>query len=70
MELHLVDLFKNTDEIKNHWVQKHSRHTLKLTEEWRELSSVFEKIKLRAHKIDSTLAPSAEAVQARLKTCF
>jgi bacillithiol synthase len=67
MELEPVDLFKSTDDIKNHWVKKHSKHTLNLTEEWRELSSVFEKIKLRAHKIDSTLVPSTDAVQARLK---
>jgi bacillithiol biosynthesis cysteine-adding enzyme BshC len=67
MELRPVDLFKSTDNIKNDWIKKHSKHNLSLTEEWRELACVFEKIKLRAHKIDSTLAPSAEAVQARLK---
>jgi bacillithiol biosynthesis cysteine-adding enzyme BshC len=67
MDLRPIDLFKSTDEIKNDWVQKHSKHTLNLTEEWREIASVFEKIKLRAHKIESTLAPSTEAVQARLK---
>ena len=50
-----------------YWVKKHSDHALSLTEEWRELSAIFEKIKLRAFKIDDTLAPSAEAVQARLK---
>jgi bacillithiol biosynthesis cysteine-adding enzyme BshC len=67
MDLQPVDLFKSADEIKNDWIKKHSKHTLSLTEEWRELSSVFEKIKLRAYKIDNTLAPSADAVQARLK---
>ncbi len=67
MELEPADLFKSTDEIKNYWIKKHSKHTLSLTEEWRELTCVFEKIKLRAYKIDSTLAPSTEAVQARLK---
>ena len=67
MELCPAELFKSTDDIKNNWVKKHSKHTLSLTEEWRELSSVFEKIKLRAHKIDSTLVPSTDAVQARLK---
>jgi len=60
-------LFKSTDLIKNDWVKKHSRHTLNLTEEWRELSGIFEKIKLRAYKIDPTLANSTTAVQARLK---
>ena len=67
MDLQPADLFKATDTIKNDWVKKHSQHNLTLTEEWRELSSVFEKIKLRSFKIDTTLAPSAEAVQARLK---
>jgi bacillithiol biosynthesis cysteine-adding enzyme BshC len=67
MELCAADLFKDTDSIKNDWIKKHSEHTLSLQEEWRELHCIFEKIKLRSLKIDSTLAPSAEAVQARLK---
>jgi bacillithiol biosynthesis cysteine-adding enzyme BshC len=67
MDLHNADLFKPTDTIKSDWVKKHSDHNLSLTEEWRELTAIFEKIKLRAFKIDNTLAPSAEAVQARLK---
>jgi bacillithiol biosynthesis cysteine-adding enzyme BshC len=67
MDLQPVDLFKSSDTIKNDWVKKHSQHNLTLTDEWRELNCVFEKIKLRAGKIDNTLAPSAEAVQARLK---
>ncbi|SDT52744.1 bacillithiol biosynthesis cysteine-adding enzyme BshC [Mucilaginibacter mallensis] len=67
MELSGADIFKTTDLIKNDWVRKHSQHNLSLTEEWRELSAIFERIKLRSFKIDTTLAPSAEAVQARLK---
>lgn len=67
MELAPAELFKSTDEIKNGWVKKHSNHDLTLTEEWREIERTFEKIKLRSHKIDPTLAPSAAAVQARLK---
>ncbi|MBE9584814.1 bacillithiol biosynthesis cysteine-adding enzyme BshC [Mucilaginibacter sp. JRF] len=67
MELSPVDIFKSADLIKNNWVKKHSEHTLSLNEEWRELKSIFEKIKLRAYKIDPTLAPSTEAVSARLK---
>ena len=67
MDLHNTDLFKPTDTIKNNWVKKHSDNALSLTEEWRELTAIFEKIKLRAFKIDDTLAPSTEAVQARLK---
>jgi bacillithiol biosynthesis cysteine-adding enzyme BshC len=67
IDLQPADLFKSSDTIKNDWVKKHSKHNLTLTDEWRELNCVFEKIKLRAGKIDNTLAPSAEAVQARLK---
>jgi bacillithiol synthase len=67
MDLQPADLFKLADIIKNDWVKKHSTHSLSLTEEWREMTAIFEKIKLRAYKIDDTLAPSTEAVQARLK---
>ncbi|HEY4324346.1 MAG TPA: bacillithiol biosynthesis cysteine-adding enzyme BshC [Mucilaginibacter sp.] len=67
MDLGAVELFKSTDNIKNDWIKKHSEHDLSLTEEWRELACVFEKIKSRSSKIDTTLAPSADAVQARLK---
>jgi len=67
MELEPAQLFNSTDAIKNDWVKKHSEHTLSLADEWRELSGIFEKLKLRAYKIDNTLAPSAEAVKARLK---
>ncbi|UEG53340.1 bacillithiol biosynthesis cysteine-adding enzyme BshC [Mucilaginibacter daejeonensis] len=67
MGLSTAQLFENVDTLKNQWVHKHSQHDLTLKEEWRELQCVFEKLKLRAHKIDPTLGPSAEAVQARLK---
>jgi bacillithiol biosynthesis cysteine-adding enzyme BshC len=67
MGLSAAELFKTTDAIKNDWVKTHSEHTLSLKEEWNELQAVFEKIKERSLKIDNTLAPSAEAVQARLK---
>jgi len=67
MGLAVADIFKPTDALKNAWIKKHSEHTLTLQEEWRELQLVFEKIKSRAAKIDPTLAPSTEAVQARLK---
>jgi len=67
MDLQGSDLFQPTDAIKKAWVMKHSQYNLTLTEEWRELNAIFEKIKLRAYKIDDTLAPSAEAVKSRLK---
>ncbi len=67
MELKPAELFLESDTIKNNWVKKHSKHALNLTEEWREMNAIFEKVKLRAFKIDPTLAPSTSAVQARLK---
>ncbi|HEY4194130.1 MAG TPA: bacillithiol biosynthesis BshC, partial [Mucilaginibacter sp.] len=67
MNLQASDLFKTADSIKKDWVMHHSQYNLTLTEEWRELNAIFEKIKLRAFKIDDTLAPSAEGVQSRLK---
>lgn len=67
MELSPADIFKTTDQIKNSWVANHSSHDLTLADELREFERTFEKIKLRAHKIDPTLPASASAVQARLK---
>jgi bacillithiol biosynthesis cysteine-adding enzyme BshC len=67
MDLDVVALFKPTDELQTEWIKKHSEHNLSLEGEWRELTSVFEKIKLRSYKIDPTLSPSTAAVQARLK---
>ncbi|WP_118193992.1 bacillithiol biosynthesis cysteine-adding enzyme BshC [Albibacterium indicum] len=59
--------FKDPSELKKEYVRVHSKHRLNLHDEWREFNSIFEKIKLRAHKIDPTLGPSAEAIEARLK---
>ena len=67
MDLDAANLFKQTDILQAEWIKKHSEHNLSLEEEWRQLSAVFEKIKLRSYKIDPTLSPSAAAVQARLK---
>ncbi|SDE42331.1 bacillithiol biosynthesis cysteine-adding enzyme BshC [Mucilaginibacter pineti] len=67
MDLSVADLFKQTDSLQSAWIKKHSNHNLTLQQEWREMSSIFEKIKLRSYKIDPTLSPSAAAVQARLK---
>jgi len=60
-------IFKNTEELKKEYVRVHSKHRLNLNDEWREFTSIFDKIKLRAHKIDSSLGPSTDAIQARLK---
>lgn len=67
MDLDAAALFKQDDELKTEWIKKHSNHNLSLAGEWREMSAIFEKIKLRSYKIDPSLSPSASAVQARLK---
>jgi uncharacterized protein YllA (UPF0747 family) len=67
MELTAADIFKSTDQLKTYWIKKHSDHNLSLQNEWSELAAIFAKLKERAAKIDPTLGPSAEAVQARLK---
>ncbi|MES2378725.1 MAG: bacillithiol biosynthesis cysteine-adding enzyme BshC [Bacteroidota bacterium] len=67
MELAPADIFKSTDQLKNYWIKKHSNHNLSLQTEWNELTTIFVKLKERAAKIDPTLGPSTEAVQARLK---
>lgn len=66
LNLNIADIFRDPEELKKEWVIKHSQHSLSLTDEWKELSCIFEKIKLRAYKIDPTLAPSTEAVKVRL----
>jgi uncharacterized protein YllA (UPF0747 family) len=67
MDLDALALFKQSDALQTYWIKKHSDHNLSIAEEWREMESLFEKIKLRAYKIDPTLSPSAAAVQARLQ---
>ncbi len=67
MELSPADIFKSTDQLKNYWIKKHSEHNLSLQNEWSELTAIFSALKERATKIDPTLGPSTEAVQARLK---
>ncbi len=67
MNLTTDDIFKPIDSLKTDWVKMHSENNLTLQDEWRDLQSVFESLKLRAAKIDSTLAPSTLAIQARLK---
>lgn len=67
MGLTAADFFKKTDELKNSWIKQNTTHDLSLNKEWSELENIFEKIKLRACKIDPSLSPSTSAVQARLK---
>ncbi|HYK77208.1 MAG TPA: bacillithiol biosynthesis cysteine-adding enzyme BshC, partial [Daejeonella sp.] len=63
----LTDIFKDAENLKKQWILNHSEHTLNLADEWQELTCIFEKIKLRAHKIDPTLTASTLAVKTRLE---
>ena len=67
LDLTFKSIFKSTTALQNEYVRRHTTHRLNLRDEWMEFNAIFGKIKLRAHKIDASLAPSTEAVQARLK---
>lgn len=60
-------MFKDTEVLKKEYVRLHTTNRLNLDDEWRDIKGIFEKIKLRAHKIDPSLGPSTDAVKARLK---
>ena len=66
VDLTFKDIFKKSEQLNKEWVLNHTEHSLQLADEWQEMTCIFEKIKLRAYKIDPTLGPSAEAVKARL----
>jgi bacillithiol biosynthesis cysteine-adding enzyme BshC len=67
LDLTFKSIFKSTTTLQNEYVRRHTTHRLNLRDEWMEFNAIFGKIKLRAHKIDASLAPSTEAVKARLK---
>lgn len=67
LNLTFRSIFKDGEELKKEYVRRHTKHRLTLNDEWMELSSVFSKLRLRAHKIDPSLGPSTDAVKARLK---
>ncbi|PRY51441.1 bacillithiol biosynthesis cysteine-adding enzyme BshC [Arcticibacter pallidicorallinus] len=67
LHLQAKEIFKDAETLKKEWVLKNSRHSLSLQEEISEFQALFEKLKLRACKIDPTLLPSTDAVKARLK---
>ncbi|QEK51747.1 bacillithiol biosynthesis cysteine-adding enzyme BshC [Pedobacter aquae] len=67
LKLDFKDIFEDIDTLKSRWIKAHSNHILDLKNEWRELECIFERLKLRAHKIDPTLSPSTEAVKVRLE---
>lgn len=66
LDLGFTDIFKEAESLRKEWVFDHTNHTLDLNDEWKELSLIFDNIKQRASQIDPTLAPSSEAVKARL----
>lgn len=67
LDLTFRSIFKGTEELKNEYVRRQTKHRLNLKDEWMEFNAIFAKLKLRAHKIDPTLGPSTDAVKARLK---
>ena len=67
LDLTFKSIFKPTTILQNEYVRRHTTHRLNLRDEWMEFNAIFGKIKLRAQKIDASLAPSTEAVKARLK---
>lgn len=67
LNLAFADVFDETEALKKKYIHQHSQHELNLHNEWTQLKSVFDELKIRAKKIDPTLAPSTEAVEVRLK---
>lgn len=61
-----LDLFSDKEILKNKWIKRNTDRDLSINNEWREIDCIFEKLKLRAHKIDPTLAPSTQAIKVRL----
>ena len=64
--LGIKDIFKKSEDLKKDWVFSHSENRLNLSDEKEELHAIFEKLKVRSTKIDPSLGPSTEAVEARL----
>ncbi|HEY0055208.1 MAG TPA: bacillithiol biosynthesis cysteine-adding enzyme BshC [Pedobacter sp.] len=67
LKISVEDIFKDSAILKKEWVINNSNHKLSLADELLEFSFVFENLKLRAYKIDPTLAASTEAVKVRLE---
>ncbi len=67
LKISFKDIFNPVTRLQSNWVTRNSSHTLNLTDEKSELNALFEKIKLKAHKIDPTLTSSAAAVNQRLQ---
>ncbi|WP_316750996.1 bacillithiol biosynthesis cysteine-adding enzyme BshC [Pedobacter gandavensis] len=60
-----IDLFKDTETLKNDWIKAHVNLQLTLSDEQRTLSAIFDQIKLNAYKIDKTLSQSADAAKTK-----
>ncbi len=67
LDLSIQSLFQESPLLKKEYIRRHTKHELTLADEWMGFRSIFEKIKLRTHKIDPTLGPSTEAVMARME---
>ena len=67
LDLGVIDIFKKPEDLKRDWVFQHSENRLNLSQEEQELQAIFEKLKTRSAKIDPSLGPSTEAVEARLR---
>lgn len=67
LNLAFADAFEETETLKKKYIHQHTQNELNLQNEWSQLKSVFDELKIRAKKIDPTLAPSTEAVEVRLK---
>jgi bacillithiol biosynthesis cysteine-adding enzyme BshC len=67
LNLSFTEIFKESESLKKTYVKKYSPHDLSLQDEWKQLSTIFNQLKEKASKIDPTLKPSTEAVEARLK---
>lgn len=67
LHLDFRQVFRPTDVLQKEYVARQSDHRLDLKDEWEEMQTIFEKIKQRASRIDSTLGTSTEAVEARLR---
>lgn len=66
LDLSVKDIFKKPEDLKKDWVFNHSENRLNLVDEKQEFHAIFEKLKVRSSKIDPSLGPSTEAVEARL----
>jgi len=67
LDLSIKDIFKKSEDLKKSWVFNHSENRLNLIDEKEAFQAIFEKLIVRAAKIDPSLGPSTEAVEARLQ---